>query len=278
MAKPAAQAREEEGQPAQGREGREHRLQGRCAAAQVHLRPRQDPRSPGDRCLGPGAAPHRQRRQERPRDGAAAVLARPADRLARRSQHQMKVILTHEVSGLGAAGDVVDVKDGYARNFLFRRGWPRPGPRAGRSRSTRSPRVAPPARSSRSRRPSRSRATSSRSRSPSRARRQGWSPLRRRLHRGHRCCRQGCWWPGARQAHDRGPDPDQDHRNARGHDPPAPRGARDHRARGRRRLIQPIAAHVAAPHEAPDLWPGASSCPQTVVSAVRRVRAPVCRG
>ena len=34
----------------------------------------------------------------------------------------MKVILTHEVSGLGAAGDVVDVKDGYARNFLFRRG------------------------------------------------------------------------------------------------------------------------------------------------------------
>ena len=33
----------------------------------------------------------------------------------------MKVILTHEVSGLGTAGDVVDVKDGYARNFLFRR-------------------------------------------------------------------------------------------------------------------------------------------------------------
>ena len=33
----------------------------------------------------------------------------------------MKVILTHEVSGLGIAGDVVDVKDGYARNFLFRR-------------------------------------------------------------------------------------------------------------------------------------------------------------
>lgn len=34
----------------------------------------------------------------------------------------MKVILTHEVSGLGTAGDVADVKDGYARNFLFRRG------------------------------------------------------------------------------------------------------------------------------------------------------------
>ena len=34
----------------------------------------------------------------------------------------MKVILTHDVSNLGTAGDVVDVKDGYARNFLFRRG------------------------------------------------------------------------------------------------------------------------------------------------------------
>ena len=31
----------------------------------------------------------------------------------------MKVILTHDVSNLGTAGDVVDVKDGYARNFLF---------------------------------------------------------------------------------------------------------------------------------------------------------------
>ncbi|HNQ06589.1 MAG TPA: 50S ribosomal protein L9 [Tetrasphaera sp.] len=34
----------------------------------------------------------------------------------------MKVILTHEVTGLGGAGNVVDVKPGYARNFLFRRG------------------------------------------------------------------------------------------------------------------------------------------------------------
>lgn len=34
----------------------------------------------------------------------------------------MRVILTHEVSNLGTAGDVVDVKPGYARNFLFRRG------------------------------------------------------------------------------------------------------------------------------------------------------------
>ena len=33
-----------------------------------------------------------------------------------------KLILTQEVSGLGAPGDVVDVKDGYARNFLMPRG------------------------------------------------------------------------------------------------------------------------------------------------------------
>ena len=32
-----------------------------------------------------------------------------------------KIILTHEVSGLGAAGDVVEVKDGYARNYLLPR-------------------------------------------------------------------------------------------------------------------------------------------------------------
>jgi large subunit ribosomal protein L9 len=33
-----------------------------------------------------------------------------------------KIILTHEVSGLGAPGDIVEVKDGYARNYLFPRG------------------------------------------------------------------------------------------------------------------------------------------------------------
>lgn len=34
-----------------------------------------------------------------------------------------KIILTHEVSGLGSAGDVVEVKNGYARNYLFPRGF-----------------------------------------------------------------------------------------------------------------------------------------------------------
>jgi large subunit ribosomal protein L9 len=43
----------------------------------------------------------------------------------------MKLILTHEVSGLGGPGDVVEVKDGYGRNYLVPRGlavsWTRGG-------------------------------------------------------------------------------------------------------------------------------------------------------
>ena len=34
----------------------------------------------------------------------------------------MKLILTQDVSGLGAPGDVVEVKDGYGRNYLLPRG------------------------------------------------------------------------------------------------------------------------------------------------------------
>jgi len=33
----------------------------------------------------------------------------------------MKLILTHEVTNLGAPGDIVDVKGGYGRNFLLPR-------------------------------------------------------------------------------------------------------------------------------------------------------------
>jgi large subunit ribosomal protein L9 len=35
----------------------------------------------------------------------------------------MKLILTHEVGGVGAPGDIVEVKDGYGRNFLIPRGF-----------------------------------------------------------------------------------------------------------------------------------------------------------
>jgi large subunit ribosomal protein L9 len=43
----------------------------------------------------------------------------------------MKLILTQEVTGLGAPGDIVEVKDGYGRNYLvprgFALGWTRGG-------------------------------------------------------------------------------------------------------------------------------------------------------
>lgn len=35
----------------------------------------------------------------------------------------MKLIMTHEVNGLGAPGDVVEVKNGYGRNYLLPRGY-----------------------------------------------------------------------------------------------------------------------------------------------------------
>jgi len=34
-----------------------------------------------------------------------------------------KLILTHEVDGLGSAGDIVEVKNGYARNYLVPQGF-----------------------------------------------------------------------------------------------------------------------------------------------------------
>jgi large subunit ribosomal protein L9 len=35
----------------------------------------------------------------------------------------MKLILTQDVTGLGAPGDIVEVKDGYGRNYLVPRGY-----------------------------------------------------------------------------------------------------------------------------------------------------------
>jgi large subunit ribosomal protein L9 len=42
-----------------------------------------------------------------------------------------KLILTSEVSGLGSAGDVVEVKNGYARNYLVPQGFAVPWTRGG---------------------------------------------------------------------------------------------------------------------------------------------------
>ena len=43
----------------------------------------------------------------------------------------MKLILTSDVLGLGAPGDVVEVKDGYGRNYLLPRGFAVPWTKGG---------------------------------------------------------------------------------------------------------------------------------------------------
>jgi large subunit ribosomal protein L9 len=43
----------------------------------------------------------------------------------------MKLILTQEVTGLGAPGDIIDVKDGYGRNFLLPRSLATPWTKGG---------------------------------------------------------------------------------------------------------------------------------------------------
>lgn len=48
----------------------------------------------------------------------------------------MKLILTSDVPGLGAPGDVVEVKDGYGRNFLVPRGLALPWSRGGEKQIT----------------------------------------------------------------------------------------------------------------------------------------------
>lgn len=71
-----------------------------------------------------------------------------------------KLILTNEVAGLGSAGDVVDVKDGYARNYLIPQGfavqWTRGGEAGGvDSRRPRGPRLPRPRRGRGAEEPSR---------------------------------------------------------------------------------------------------------------------------
>lgn len=47
-----------------------------------------------------------------------------------------KLILTHEVTGLGEPGDVVEVKDGYARNYLIPRSLATPWSKGAESQVT----------------------------------------------------------------------------------------------------------------------------------------------
>ena len=48
----------------------------------------------------------------------------------------MKIILKQEVTGLGAPGDVVEVKDGFGRNYLLPQGFAIPWTRGGEKQVT----------------------------------------------------------------------------------------------------------------------------------------------
>ena len=48
----------------------------------------------------------------------------------------MKIILTQEVSGLGTPGDVVEVKDGFGRNYLLPQGFAIPWSKGGEKQIT----------------------------------------------------------------------------------------------------------------------------------------------
>ena len=94
-------------------------LQGHRDPAEVHLGPRQDPFAPRHRGLRPGAATHREGREERPRDGAAALHRR---RPLKEEDRDGKADPHPRGHRLGGAGDVVEVRAGYARNQLVPRG------------------------------------------------------------------------------------------------------------------------------------------------------------
>ena len=72
----------------------------------------------------------------------------------------MKLILTQEVTGLGAPGDIVEVKDGYGRNYLVPRGYAIRWTRGGEKQVATIRRPARSARSATSGTPRRSRASS----------------------------------------------------------------------------------------------------------------------
>ena len=148
------------------------------------------------------------------------------------SRTPMKLILTQEVSGLGAPGDVVDVAAGYGRNYLiprgFAMGWTRGAEKQidliKRARAAREIRGVEDAKAVQAQLQNlqvrmRRRAGASGRLFGS----VGPADIAAAVRRGRR--------PRARQAPDRGPRPDQDAGLAPGPGPAAPRGQRSRRHR-----------------------------------------------
>ena len=148
----------------------------------------------------------------------------------------MKLILTQEVTGLGAPGDIVEVKDGYGRNYLLPRGLAIRWTRGGEKQITTIRRAA---RSARSRDLGQATGGQGPARGPHASRcRSGpvtGPPVRLGHRRRHRRRRRQGRWPAARQAPDRDRPADQDRRHPPGHRAAAPGGRRHRLPRGRRR-------------------------------------------
>src|SRR5699024_1778921 len=73
----------------------------------------------------------RPRSRTRARSLCCPTPAALASREHPREVFVVKLILTHEVDGLGSPGDVVEVKNGYGRNYLLPRGFAIPWTRGG---------------------------------------------------------------------------------------------------------------------------------------------------
>src|SRR2546422_6176632 len=102
--------------PLHRREDRVDRLQGRRSAEGLHRRERQDHPGTDHRNAHPLPSPALGGGQARALSRADAVH-RPALKVT-----AIQVILLEKVVNLGGLGDVVKVKDGYARNYLLPQG------------------------------------------------------------------------------------------------------------------------------------------------------------
>ena len=128
-----------------------------------------------------------------------------------------KLILTHEVTGLGSAGDVVDVKNGYARNYLIPQGFAMAWTRGGEKQveQIKAARVARELHTIEQAQDLKAKLEATKVKLTVKAGREGrlFGSVKTSRRRGRR---QGRRHRRARQAQDRAPQPDQGRRRPRG--------------------------------------------------------------
>jgi large subunit ribosomal protein L9 len=107
----------------------------------------------------------------------------------------MKIILTNEVPNLGAPGDIVEVKDGYGRNYLLPQGFAIAWTKGGEKQVATIKRARRPVRSATSATPTRSRPARGPEGQPVGASRPGRPALRLGHRDRDRRRGQGRGWP-----------------------------------------------------------------------------------